>query len=357
MKVLSILFLLFLSGITCVAQDSLRELRFSGYVEAYYVFDFNEPANHLRPSFFYNYNRHNEVNLNLGYLRGSYTDSRTRANLALMGGTYAQYNLASEPSMLRYLFEANAGFKLSRKKNVWLDAGIFPSHIGFESAIGQQCWNLTRSIVADNSPYYESGARLSYQSSTEKIYVALLYLNGWQRMQKADGNHTPAVGTQVTYRPAKKVLLNWSTYAGNDLPDSAALWRYYHNLYGQFDLSKSLSVTLGFDYGMQQHVKRGSFSDTWYSPLIIARVKLSEKFRVSARAEYFDDEHEVMIKAPGPKGFRTAGYSMNLDYLPLQNCMVRVEVRTLRSPDNVFLRNSFFVASSSFVSSSVCLSF
>ena len=85
----------------------------------------------------------------------AYNTDQVRANLAVMTGTYANANLAAEPGVLRGIFEANAGAKISKKKNVWVDAGIFASHIGFESAIGKDCWNLTRGILADNSPYYE----------------------------------------------------------------------------------------------------------------------------------------------------------------------------------------------------------
>ena len=39
---------------------------------------------------------------------------------------------------------ANAGYKLSAKKAWWLDIGVLPSHIGFESAVGKDNWTLTR---------------------------------------------------------------------------------------------------------------------------------------------------------------------------------------------------------------------
>jgi hypothetical protein len=60
-----------------------------------------------------------------------------RANLALMAGTYAQDNLAAEQDALKYVNEANIGIKISKTKNLWIDAGIMPSHIGWESAIGK----------------------------------------------------------------------------------------------------------------------------------------------------------------------------------------------------------------------------
>ena len=114
-----------------------------------------------------------------------------------MTGTYANSNLAAEPGVLKNIFEANAGVKISKKKKLWIDAGIFESHIGFESAIGKNCWNLTRSISADNSPYYESGIKLSYTSDNEKWFLSGLILNGWQRIQRVNGNNTPAFGHQL----------------------------------------------------------------------------------------------------------------------------------------------------------------
>ena len=69
-----------------------------------------------------------------------------------------------------------------------ITAGIFTSHIGFESAVSKDCWTLTRSILADNSPYYESGARLTYTSNNNKWLISALALNGWQRIQRPAGN-------------------------------------------------------------------------------------------------------------------------------------------------------------------------
>jgi hypothetical protein len=73
---------------------------------------------------FYSHNRNNEVNLNLIYAKLNYSASHLRTNLALMYGTYANANLAAEPFPLRYIFEANIGFRLSKKKELWLDGGI-----------------------------------------------------------------------------------------------------------------------------------------------------------------------------------------------------------------------------------------
>src|SRR5262245_9566250 len=117
MKITTILILIFaIPSCELLAQEIDKTLKFSGYAEIYYGYDFNEPSNHDLPSFLFSYNRHNEFNLDLGYLKAAYATERVRGNLAFMAGTYVQTNLAAEPDVLRNIFEANVGFKLSKNK-------------------------------------------------------------------------------------------------------------------------------------------------------------------------------------------------------------------------------------------------
>lgn len=321
-------------------QDSSEaKLQFKAYLEVYYSYDLSKPANHQKPPFFYNHSRHNELNLNLGYLKASYEDERVRANLALMAGTYAQANMSSEPAALRNIFEANGGCRLG-KEQLWLDAGVFVSHIGLESVIGRDNWELTRSIVADNSPYYESGLRLSYQSKDEKFYLAGYYLNGWQRITRIDGNQSPAFGTQLTYKPTKHMLLNWSTFAGNVYPDSLKRWRYYNNLYAIAQLSRRFGMTAAFDIGLEQKQTGASNYAFWAAPLLILQYKFSEKLRLAVRGEYFGDGDELIIANPLSEGFYTMGYSSNIDIMPSKHLLFRFEARALHSKTASFTLNN-----------------
>eukprot|EP01132_Coremiostelium_polycephalum_P020481 gene20481-24330_t len=132
MKKLILIIAAFAATGNLFAQEQPK-IKVSGYVEAYYGYDFNKPADHNRPGFIYSHNRHNEVNLNLAFIKANYDSGNIRANVAVMAGTYANANLAAEPGVLKNIYEANAGIKLSKSQNLWLDAGIFSSHIGFES--------------------------------------------------------------------------------------------------------------------------------------------------------------------------------------------------------------------------------
>jgi len=151
---------LFVSVDSIGQKDSSKKFTFSGYGELYYSYDFSKPINFEKPDYNYNYKKHNQLNVNLAYVKASYQTNRFRSNLAIMAGNYVTYNLSNEPNWARPIFEANIGYKIFKQHNLWVDAGIMPSHLGFESAVGGDCWTLTRSILAENSPYFETGVRV-----------------------------------------------------------------------------------------------------------------------------------------------------------------------------------------------------
>lgn len=334
-----------------------KHLSISGYIESYYSFDFANPKNNIRQPFVYSYNRHNEFNLNLGFLKAAYGSKNTRANLALMAGTYTNDNLSAEPGVLKNIFEANLGVKIAKNKNIWIDAGIFASHIGFESAIGRDCWNLTRSILADNSPYFESGAKISYTSNNEKWFVSGLILNGWQRIKRVEGNSLPSFGHQLTYKPNPKITLNSSSFIGTDTPDSTRQMRYFHNFYGQFQIHEKLGIIIGFDIGTQQKSKGNKAYNTWYSPVVIVRYNPIPKISIAGRGEYYADPRGVIVNSGTINGFQTIGYSINIDYQISNNMVWRIEGRGFSSKDRIFELNGLGSRQNYFITTALALSF
>lgn len=338
------------------AQDEPK-IKVSGYLETYYGYDYNKPADNNRPGFVYSHNRHNEVNLNLGFIKGAYVDGTVRANLAVMAGTYSNANLAAEQGVLKNIFEANAGLKLSKTSNLWFDAGIFASHIGFESAISKDCWVLTRNIVSDNTPYYESGAKITYGSNDGKVSIAAFYLNGWQRINRQTGNSQPAGGLQLSIKPTDKITLNYSNYLGTEGPDAVRVRRFHNNFYGIFQISDKFGMITGFDYGTQQVAKGSNETNEIFSPVIIAQYKFNPKWALAGRFEYYEDANGVIIATGTPDGFKTSGYSMNIDYLPVSNAVLRLEGKVFDSKDKIFTRELIPVNHSASVTSSIAVSF
>jgi hypothetical protein len=348
--------LLFLLSIQLSAQidSSWTEkpvVQLSGFADIFYVYDFNQPQGAERQAFLFNHNRHNEFNLNLGFVKFNIEQTKYRANFALQTGTYANDNYAAEPVLLKNIFEANIGISLNDKNNLWLDAGVMPSHLGFESAISMDNMTLTRTLSAESSPYFLTGAKLTY-NPTEKWELAALLVNGWQRIQRLEGNSLPSIGTQVIYKPNEKTSLNWSSFIGTDDPDATRRMRYFNNFYGQFQLSKNFSFITGFDVGVQQQSKNSSTYDYWLSPVFIGQLTINEKWKTAFRAEYYQDKTGVIIPRMTENGFQTTGVSLNLDYSPAQNISCRIEARWFNSKDTIFetstnpSNNNFFIGTS-----------
>ena len=350
-----------LTSIQLIAQDTTTTqtspLSFSGFAEAYYSYDFNKPADNYRPSFLYSHNRHNEFNVNLAFVKGSYTAERIRTNIAIAVGTYMNANYAAEPGVLKNIFEGNVGVKISKTKNLWIDAGIFSSHIGFESAHSPSCWSLTRSIVAENSPYFESGAKLSYTTDNGKVSLTALALNGWQRITRVNGNSLMSWGTQIYVKPSEKVTLNYSTFFGTDKPDSARLWRIYHNLYAIFQFTDKIGLTAGFDIGTEQVTKGSSDKNTWYTPVGILSFTPNSNWAIAVRGEYYSDKNGVIISTGTLNGFKTFGASLNVDRTFGEHLLWRTEVRTFGSKDAIFTKDNTPEKNNSAITTSLALTF
>jgi hypothetical protein len=343
---MKLLWLMLFLPMSVIAQDSTgdqnQKIQFSAYVDAYYGYDFSKPTNNKRPSFLYNFNRANEFNINLAFIKATHNTEKTRLNLALAAGTFMQANYAEEPVLWQFVLEASAGIRLSKKSNLWLDIGIMPSHLGFESAISSDCWTLSRSIAAENSPYFETGAKIGYTTKNEKWNFAILALNGWQNITRKDNFSLINWGSQVQYKPGSETILNYSTFIGTVFPDSARRMRYFHNLYAILPLATHWGLTLGLDIGQEQTSAFDPALKTWFSPQAIIRYKPSNKMAVAMRGEYYSDPNGLVVSFALPDEFNATGLSLNLDYNPYQKALVRLEGRWLKNNTAVFPKDGGF---------------
>jgi len=338
LKTIVLIIFIFSSTSLFAQDDSLKNLTFNAYAELYYSYDFAKPANHEKPDFIYNHKRHNEINANLILLKTNYSATNLRANLGLMAGNYSRYNLSAEPSWARHLYEANIGVKLSKENNFWLDAGILPSHIGFESAISADCWTLTRSIQAENSPYYETGIKLGYSTKRGDLNLAFLVLNGWQRIKKLNLIQKPSFGIQVNYKPSEKLLLNYSNFTGTDVQNNFNALRTFHNLYMQYDMSKQLGMIAGFDIGNDKY--NSSDYGIWYSPVAILRYSATEQIKIAIRGEYYNDKNRIIVATNNLNGLRVSGISGNFDYHISKKLQFRIEGKVYQAGEREFYNNS-----------------
>ncbi|MBI2967118.1 MAG: porin, partial [Bacteroidetes bacterium] len=216
-----------------------------------------------------------------------------------------------------------------------------------ESAITNINWTLTRSLCAENSPYFETGARLTYSMNSKWTFAALV-LNGWQNI--VDNNSNKAGGTQIVFVPSDKITINSSSFVGEgrNLPDGQVRLRYFHDLYAIFQLNDNLAATILLDNGFEE--KFDSISEaSWMTYMALLRYKPSENFAICFRFERFLDPAGVIVSTGTPGNYQVSGLSMNVDFSPAKNVLLRVEGKTFSSVDDIFPKGKDVLSDKNFL--------
>ncbi len=325
--------------------------KLTAYGDLYFGFNQNLLSGQKVSDFQFNHNRIRKISLNQGAIGIEYSATDFRFNFSFHIGTYVTDNYSAEPSYLQPINRAFAGFKLNKKKNIWLDAGVFPSYIGFESVNAFDNATLTRSLLAENSPYYLTGIRLNYPVNV-KNQLSFYVLTGWQRIVPQKNNSLPSLGWQWIHTFQNQSKLNWSFWAGSDHPDSARKWRYFNNFYWQGKKGK-WAYTVGLDIGMEQKARSSTSHLIWHSPVLITQYSATDKWRASFRMERYADPHRVITKPANGSAVTANSQSINLDFLPNSSLMCRIEWRSLQSKEPVFLKGNEYTRNTSYLTASV----
>jgi len=217
------------------APDStpIPALTVSGFVDVYYAYDFGRPALRDR-AFTTQAVRHNEANLNLAAATLAPERGRVRGRLTIQAGTSVQSNYAGEPGLgptsgphlSRHIQEAYAGIRLA--KRVWLDAGISLGSLGWEGWISRDNPTYTRSLVAEFSPYYESGVRIVWEAGPRLLVQGHL-MNGWQKI--SEDNDAKSASVRVDFVVATGVTVAAASFLGNEQPrDAPRSTRFFNQI-------------------------------------------------------------------------------------------------------------------------------
>ncbi|MCS5490849.1 porin [Algoriphagus limi] len=343
------LILVFLFSFKAFSQEKTNGLEwdFSAFLDVYYGRDFsNQQGDPKRLPFLYNHTNPNQLGINLALVNLSVKSDFFRVNLGLQQGSYMRDNYENEPQALKWIHQANVGVAIDKEQKLWLDVGVLPSHIGFENAVSTENLTLSRSIIAENSPYFETGARLSWEKD-ERWFFAFLYLNGWQRIRSIPGKNGPSFGTQATFSPNENTTINWSTFLGTDQPLEAETMLYFTNFYVDFKLGKGWRVIAGLDGG--RRTLAFDFDRNWWGMSAILQKRFSEKFASAFRFEYYNDPFQAIATSLIDQGIKTSGLSLNTDWKLGKLATFRLEGRWLTGPelgldqaetDNFFLLGS-----------------
>ncbi|MBX2840761.1 MAG: porin [Flammeovirgaceae bacterium] len=346
---INVLLPLLLIGFQTIAQqaDSLKgKLEVYGSLDIYYAYDFNEPDSRERPSFLYSHTKHNNISINTAVLGVRYENEFLRGTVALLVGDYSVTNYAAEEQLFQNIYEAYLSVKLA--DHLWLDAGVFSSHIGIEGGVGPGNPTLTRSLVAHSSPFFESGIKLGYQPN-DKWFFSALVLNGWQNISET--NNAKALGTQITFQPKNNLTLNSSTYIGegNNAADNLESFRFFHNFYLIWEPTSKVYLAFALDVGSDKLETRANGEyQNWWGTSLIANYQLNSKWKLIGRLEYFDDPGNVIFTEDNVMGPNLTGISAGFDFSPIQNLYFRSEGKFFSGNGDLFEKKNEMTTDSNF---------
>jgi len=345
-----------------VAIDTATTTTFGAYIDGYYAWDFNRPEAFDRP-YTTQPARHAEFNVNLAFIEAKLAGSRVRGRLAIQFGTSVQANYAGEPhighisgpGVSQFIQEAVMGYQIS--PTLWVDGGVFFAHTGLEGWITRDNLSYTRSLIADFSPYYEAGVKLTWSASSA-VTAQLDILNGWQNI--SNYNTPPAVGIRIDYIASPNLTLSYDNFFGDVAADSmSAQYRLYHDMIVQFTPSSRWQLAGMFSLGTQSRSAPGGKTATWYGASVFAKYRLWPTVGVVARLERYADPDQVIVLTGLPDAFRTTGGSLGVDVMPDPRVLWRTELRGFRSDAAVWPlhRNGDFGSEDWFAVTSLALTF
>lgn len=258
---------------------------FSGFVDVAAVYNANAPASHedFIAGTGTSAKRANEVALNLAELQWTRAVSAEQPvgfTLSVVAGDGETVVHGSDS--LRYVYQASLAYRLP--DGVVLEAGVYPSHIGFESFFSKDDWNYTRSWLGELSPYCQTGIKASYAFHAH--WSAQLHvLNGWQLVH--DNNDARSFGTQLAYA-SDRLTASLNTFIGPELADDDTSLRTLADVVAVYRLTPRLQLGGSYDLGEQQLPE--ARTARWRGLATYARYTLNARHAFALRAERFRDD-------------------------------------------------------------------
>lgn len=225
--------------------------------------------------------------------------------------------------------------------------GKFVTLAGAEVINPTQDTNYSRSILFGYAiPFTHTGARLTYVASDE-LSLILGVNNGWDQL--LDQNKQKTVEFGVAFVPNKLFSLNVQGYSGVEQLTQGGFVgagprgsRGLIDVVATYNATSQLTLVVNADWGQQQNfvslINGVPITAKWDGVAGYANYQFDDRWRVSVRAEYFNDQD----------GFRTGVIqkwkeaTVTFAYLPTKSVELRGEVRGDKSDTNAFVKSPAF---------------
>ena len=274
-----------------------RTTELSGFVDAYYGYNFNHPGVDTQLRNFDT--KSSQFSLNLAKVvleKKPVADSRLGFRTDLAIGPATEIVHASEPGgadVFKHLQQAYLSYLAPAGKGLQIDVGKFVTQHGAEVIETKDNWNYSRSLLfALAIPYYHIGVRATY-AFTDKFTLAGYLVNGWNNV--VDNNTGKTLGLQATVKPTAKLTVVGNYMAGPEQPGNNDDWRHLFDTTVTYAVNGRLSLMANYDYGLD---RIAGARVHWQGIAGYIRVQANKWLAFAPRFEWYDDHDGFTTGAP-----------------------------------------------------------
>ena len=273
------------------------EWQYGGFIDAAYLGDFNDPANHLFRSRGTAYKVDEPIlNMTAAYLRKIANES-SRWGLEVTAQAGQDSRIfgfsATAPDLpgatgLRHLGPTDVSYLAPVGKGLTIQGGIFSSLIGYDSLYAKDNFNYTRPWGADFTPYLMMGVNAGYPVSP-KVTVTGFVVNGYWHL--ADANSVPSFGGQVAYKPTSHTTFKQTLLVGPHQSDTALeFWRLLSDSILEW---KTDRATTAFEYhvGEEEVATVGNPRALWMAAQLPVHWVFNPHWSATVRPELYWDRN------------------------------------------------------------------
>ena len=265
------------------------KVEFSGLVDAYYTYNFNEPKTGTFTPLRNFDVKHNQFSLSLlefAMAKPAVKDDVVGFRFDLQYGQTAQI-FNSDPldnNNLLNVQQAYISYFAPVGGGLTFDVGKFVTPIGMEPTEANLNNNYSRAFLYALGPYYHVGARASYAVNS-KVTLGAMLVNGWNAT--GDNNSGKSVGVSLTLVPSSKVTVIQNLIYGPEQTDNTDDKRTYSDTNVVLTLSPKASAGLNYVYAKDSIAGDGI---NWQGVALYFKGQITPTFALSPRFEMFDDQ-------------------------------------------------------------------
>ncbi len=321
---------------TAYSQDSTTksEFKVSGFVDAYYRYNFSNPKNAYdgNDNPVYNNltsftNSQNSFELGMASVKGEYTNGKISATVDIGFGQRArEFSYAeAEGGILQAIKQAYVTYSPTEK--IKLTMGKFGTHVGYELLDPQLNRNYSMSYMFSYGPFSHTGIKAEFGLGDHFGLMAGI-ANPNDLVSANFGNKNFLAQLNTTYENFS-AFLNYA--GGKDMADGTG-----HQVGLTATARLSEKFNLGYDGTVKSYQPKGGNSDSWWGSALYLNVDATDKFGLTLRGEYFDDS-KMVTGAINTSVFQT---TLSVNIKPHQNIIIIPEFRLDNAKDPVFYKKN-----------------